>query len=267
MKILCCPVCGKDMLFHEKALRCENGHSFDFAKEGYVNLLRSGKSGDNKGDNKEMARSRRGFLNKGYYSPLADAVGELAEKYSTDGGSVLDICCGEGYYTEQLTRRLNRDFYGFDISKNMVRLAGKRKCGASFFVANIASVPVKTGAVKFAFHLFAPFHAEEFSRILADGGVLVTAIPGKRHLFGLKTALYETPYENDEQPPEAGSLQLIDTVRVRGEITLNTQEEINALFQMTPYYYHTPAAGMCRLEALQTLKTEIEFVLLVYKKL
>ena len=266
MNILCCPVCGKDMLFHEKALQCENGHSFDIAKEGYVNLLRSGKSGDNKGDNKEMAKSRRDFLNKGYYSPLVDAVGECAEKYSSANGVVLDICCGEGYYTEQLTKRLHRDFYGFDISKNMVRLAGKRKC-ASFFVANIAAIPVKTGSVQFAFHLFAPFHTAEFSRILVPGGVLVTAIPGKRHLFGLKAALYDSPYENDEQPPDAGELRLIDSVRVKGEITLNTQEDINALFQMTPYYYHTPAAGMSRLEALQTLSTEIEFVLLVYQKL
>ena len=266
MSILQCPVCGADLLCSDKLERCENGHSFDIAKEGYVNLLRSGKPGDFKGDNKEMARSRRDFLNQGFYSPLAAAIEKCAARYSADGDAVLDICCGEGYYTDWLTKRLRRDFYGFDISKNMVRLAGKRKCGATFFVANIAAIPVKSESVQTAFHLFAPFHAEEFSRILSPGGVLVTAIPGKRHLFGLKAALYETPYENDEQPPKAGNLRLIDTVRVRGEIALSSQEEINALFQMTPYYYHTPAAGMRRLEALQSLDTEIEVVLLVYQK-
>ena len=67
MRILMCPVCSADVSLNEKTLKCENNHCFDFAKEGYVNLLLSGKSGDDKGDNKEMARSRRDFLNKGYY--------------------------------------------------------------------------------------------------------------------------------------------------------------------------------------------------------
>ena len=156
--------------------------------------------------------------------------------------------------------------YGFDISKNMVRLAGKRRCGASFFVANISSIPVKSGSVKLAFHLFAPFHAAEFGRILADDGVLITAVPGKNHLFGLKGVLYNTPYTNDEQPPEADGLTLIDTMRVKSKITLSSQQDINALFKMTPYYYHTPSGGMSRLEALDSLTTEIEFVLLIYKK-
>lgn len=266
MKLLRCPVCGADVSLINKTLKCENNHCFDFAKEGYVNLLLSGKSGDEKGDNKEMARSRRDFLNSGYYAVLADAVGKCVEKYTAKGDSVLDVCCGEGYYTDYISKRYSRDYYGFDISKNMVRLAAKRKCGASFFVANISSIPVKSSSVKLAFHLFAPFHAAEFRRILVDDGVIVTAVPGKYHLYGLKGVLYNTPYTNDEQPPEADGLTLIDTVRAKSIITLNSQQDINALFRMTPYYYHTPSEGMSRLEALETLTTEIEFLLYIYKR-
>ena len=198
MNILKCPVCAGNMNQQEKILRCENNHCFDIAKEGYVNLLSARKSGDTTGDNKAMASSRRDFLNKGYYEPLAQAVCDCLAHYSDDGGSVLDICCGEGYYTAYCAERLERDFYGFDLSKNMVRLAAKRKCGARFFVANIASIPVRDGAVQAAFHLFAPFHVPEFRRILSDGGVIMTAIPGKHHLFGLKQALYDAPYYNDD---------------------------------------------------------------------
>ena len=96
--------------------------------------------------------------------------------------------------------------------------------------------------------------------------MLVTAIPGERHLFGLKQALYDTPYLNDEKAPPTGGLSVADTVRVKSEITLRSREDIDALFRMTPYYYHTPSAGMRRLEALTTLTTEIEFVLLLLKK-
>lgn len=266
MNILQCPVCGGMLTAENRVLRCENNHSFDIAKEGYVNLLISGRAGDSRGDNKEMARSRRDFLNKGYYAPLAQAAADSVKQYTQEGDAVLDICCGEGYYTDYLTKQLARDYYGFDLSKNMVRLAGKRRCGATFFVANIAAIPVQSGTVKLAFHLFAPFHAQEFGRVLADDGVLVSAIPGERHLYGMKQVLYDTPYGNDEKPPQAEGLTLFDTVRVHKTILLPSQEDIGALFQMTPYYYHTPSQGMACLQALSSLETEIDFVLLFYKK-
>ena len=54
--LLCCPVCGGAMRVNSNILSCENRHAFDIAKEGYVNLLRSGKSGDRIGDDKVSAR-------------------------------------------------------------------------------------------------------------------------------------------------------------------------------------------------------------------
>ena len=266
MNILKCPVCGQKLYNENKTWRCANKHSYDIAKEGYVNLLSAHKKGDVIGDNKEMALSRRDFLNKGYYRSLANTVTECLDKYSDDGENVLDICCGEGYYTAFATERLNRSFYGFDLSKNMVRLAAKRKINAEFFVANIASIPVKDSSVKAAFHLFAPFHASEFRRVIADDGVIITAIPGKEHLLGMKEILYDEPYLNDEKEPLADGLKPIERIRVKEEISLNCREDINALFKMTPYYYHTPTDGMNRLSECKKLDTTIDFVLIVYKR-
>ena len=266
MSILICPVCGAPLTETKSNFCCPQNHSFDKAKEGYVNLLLSGKSGDLKGDNKEMARSRRDFLNKGFYSPLAEAVSDCIEKLGTEGDTVLDICCGEGYYTEYASKNNKRNYYGFDISKNMIRLAAKRRCGASFFVANIASIPITDNSVSLAFHLFAPFHEEEFSRVLKQDGTLMTVIPGREHLYGLKKVLYSTPYYNDEQPPQTTVLHRYDTLRVRADLRLENREDISALFRMTPYFYHTPSEGMDRLNRLDVLETEIDFLLLLYKK-
>lgn len=266
MNILICPVCKQELTVDNRIYRCKNNHCFDIAKEGYVNLNPSSKSGDFVGDNKEMANARRGFLNNGYFDVLANAVSGCVQKYSKNGDNVLDICCGEGYYTDFISKSCDRNFYGFDLSKNMVRLAGKRKCNATFFVANIAHIPLKSNSVNFAFHLFAPFHAAEFSRVLAEDGVIVTAVAGQNHLFSLKQVLYDTPYKNDENPPDAGDLILLEKIKVSDTITLNYKEEINSLFKMTPYYYHTPSEGMQKLESLDYLETKVEFVLYVYKK-
>lgn len=263
-----CPVCGAMLQKTGASLRCERGHSFDFAKEGYVNLLTGNhKPGDKTGDSREMARARRAFLEKGYFRPLADALSEMVRAEQKENPAVLDICCGEGYYSEQISRALPCRLLGFDLSKEMVRLAAKRKLDALFFVANLAAVPLPDNSVDVALHLFAPFHEETFARLMKDDGVLLSVVPGKRHLFELKEAVYDTPYENDEQLPQTTLLTLTGTKKVSTKIRLDTPEDIRALFAMTPYAHRTSKEGIARLEALESLETTIAFVIGVYKGL
>lgn len=259
--MLCCPVCGNRLLFSERIARCENGHCFDIAREGYINLLRSSKSGDKIGDDKLSARSRRDFLNKGYYSPLRD---RLVSILSEIHGCVLDICCGEGYYTSAFAHE-GLEVYGFDISREMVRLAAKRG-GGQYFVANMAAIPVAAESFDAATHLFAAFNEQEFCRVLKPGGSLYTVVPGKYHLFGLKQALYDTPYENDEKLPTTDKLTLAGTTKISEVITLTNKEDIDAVFRMTPYYFHTSQKDKDKLLRLEQLETPIEFVIAEYRK-
>ena len=260
--MLCCPVCAKSLTYTDHTARCEHGHSFDIAREGYINLLRGSKSGDKIGDDKYSARSRRDFLNKGYYAPLKDA---LVATFQDKQGTLLDICCGEGYYTSALGENENLDVYGFDIAREMIRLAAKRGRG-TYFVANMASIPVEDAAFDYAVHLFAPFKEEEFFRILKPGGSLYTVVPGKDHLFGLKQALYDTPYHNDEKLPETKYLQLVDTRKITAQILLENSQDIESVFRMTPYYFHTSETDRSKLKAFETLQTPIEFVIAHYQK-
>ena len=261
-ELLRCPVCGGVLSFGEKTAACPRKHSFDLAREGYINLLRSGKSGERMGDSKESARSRRNFLGKGYYCVLRDALTEL---FADRRGTVLDICCGEGYYTSALGENPELHVYGFDLSKEMVRLAARRG-GATCFVANLSSIPVADGSFDWATHLFAPFHEQEFCRVLRSGGRLYSVIPGRRHLWALKETLYEEPYENDEALPDTAVLKLNGTKRIYSEITLASSEDIEEVFRMTPYYYHTSQQDRGKLERLTSLRTEIEFIIGEYEK-
>ena len=267
--MLLCPVCGESLAMDEGGARCAKGHRFDRAREGYLNLLRSNKCGDSTGDPKGQARSRRDFLNRGYYEPLCreleGIVGERVREHAGAGPlCLLDICCGEGYYTSALGAIEGVDAYGFDLGKEMVRLAAKRG-GATYFVANMKSIPVPDGSIDVAMHLFAPFSEREFARVLAQDGSLFTVIPGARHLWGLKETLYDTPYLNDEKLPETSGLTLVDRRKIAAHITLQTPEDIESVFQMTPYYYRTRPADRARLAALQTLETDIEFVIGEYR--
>lgn len=260
--MLICPVCGEKLTVSDKTMRCSNGHSFDIAKDGYVNLLRSSKNGDFIGDDKISARMRRDFLGKGYYSVLKD---ELCRIFSEKRGCVLDICCGEGYYTSALGENSNLNVFGFDIAREMVRLAAKRGKG-TYFVANMANIPIAEGSMDYCTHLFAPFNEAAFAKVLKEGGRLYTVIPGRFHLWGLKQALYDTPYENDEILPQTQQLRLISQRKVTAQITLNSQEDIQAVFRMTPYFFHTSQKDKDKLLVLDALETSIEFVIGEYEK-
>lgn len=261
-----CPVCREALTLSGNSYKCPNAHCFDVAKEGYVNLLRANKAGENIGDNRSMALCRRDILSKGYYSVLSGALCELIPKYKREG-ELLDVCCGEGYYTSRMAQSLpSFHISGFDISKEMVRLAAKRRSTARFFVANMTDIPVPAQSCDVVTHLFAPFCSEEFSRVLKDDGVLFSVVSGEKHLLDLKKILYDTPYVNDEAQPEAKDFRLEEKIKVGGEITLASSEDIMSLLRMTPYYYHTPTDGLNRLSALDSLTTAVEFVIFVYKK-
>ncbi len=264
MEILLCPVCKSELKQQSHSFACEKGHCFDIAKEGYVNLITGSKSGDTTGDNKDMARSRKAFLDKGYFGCLSDALCSIIQGLHPE--SVLDICCGEGYYAQAVSEACHVPLCGFDLSKEMVRLAAKRKCKAEFFVANMASIPIADSSIDCAIHLFAPFCEKEFLRVIKQGGSLISVCPGAKHLWEMKAALYEKPYENEEVSPSLPGFSLCSTLNVSEYITLNSTQDIEALFKMTPYFYHTSAQDKAKLLSLSSLSTFVDFYIRIYRK-
>ena len=267
MSILICPVCGENLSKTEKSYTCTNRHSFDISKSGYVNLLLSKHVGKTvHGDNKLMVQARRNFLEKGSYQPLREALCEAAKKYFS-GNIIVDAGCGEGYYTSAVAKALpDARIYGIDISKTAADSAAKRKDGVTYAAASVFHIPVAENSCDMLITLFAPYCGEEFLRILKHDGVMIMAIPSEYHLWELKQAVYDTPYKNEVKPYALDGFELAENKRISYKITLDSPEDIRSLFSMTPYYYRTGAEQKARLEALQTLETQVDFELLVYRK-
>ena len=267
-----CPKCMRPLTVGERGVAvCSGGHTFDRARDGYYNLLLSNAGGTH-GDNREMLEARRRFLDTGAYLPLANKVAELVSRDFPEGGALLDIGCGEGYYTSIVAACLtdagkSPDVHGFDISKDGVRLTAKRNKSFSLAVASAYKMPIADESFDAAINVFSPLALEETVRILRHGGRFVMAIPDVNHLFGLKSALYATPYKNKPESPELEGLDLIATERVHYTLKLRSAEEINALFMMTPYAYRTKREACEKILSLDTLTTEIEFLLLEYERL
>lgn len=272
MPELTCPVCGGVLHREERSLRCGAGHCYDIARQGYVNLLRSNQSKSKRhGDDKRMVAARTAFLDAGYYAPLRDAVAAAAAEFTASDADVLDAGCGEGYYTAQVLHTLQQQgrtpsVCGVDISRDALICAHRRAPGLTLAVASIAHLPVADASCDLLLNVFAPHDAGEFARVLRPQGVLLRVIPLERHLWELKCAVYDRPYENEVPDPALSGFVLTARQELRGTVTLRSQAEIEALFCMTPYYYKTGARDQAKLRALDTLTTETEFALLIYKK-
>ncbi|MDE6469819.1 MAG: methyltransferase domain-containing protein [Eubacterium sp.] len=252
MSILICPVCGEKLNKTGNSLKCTANHSFDFSKEGYVNLLLGSKNGDKTGDSKESARARHTLLAKGYYNCLKNYLKEKMH------GTVLDICCGEGYYDDY-----DGELYGFDISKEMIRLASKSKKENNYFVANLSSIPIESESVDTALHLFAPFNEKEFSRILKTDGTLYSVVGGENHLWEMKELIYDTPYKNDEEPPKTEKLRLMSKTKITDKVKI-PKEDLKTLFSMTPYFYRTSENNKAKLDHVTELELTVEFIVFEY---
>ncbi len=268
-----CPKCGGSLSLNGSSYLCENRHTYDIARSGYVNFLLSDRMNSKlPGDNKLMVNARKSFLSKGYYGKLMENFCNTVKKYAPEGAVILDAGCGEGYYTVNMAKAVADSFImGTDISKTAVDAAARRGKSEScvnllFSVSSVFGLPVKSESCDMLTTLFAPYCDEEFKRVLKKGGIMIMVIPSERHLIQLKEAVYDNPYLNEVKDFQLEGFTLAEHINVTDKISLDSTEDILNLFSMTPYYYKTGEEGHRKLSQLTSLETEIGFEILVYSK-
>ena len=273
MSLFRCPICGAPLTRESNRYLCPNRHSYDISKEGYTHLLPPNqKHSAAPGDDKGMAAARRDFLSKGYYGPLLNALCQQILSRTHNTPVLLDTGYGEGYYTAGIYQTLlaagkSPRMAGTDISKFILRHAAKREKGIEFAVASSYHLPVPDESVDILLNCFSPLALDEFLRVLKPDGTFLYVVPAAEHLWELKQVLYDQPYPNEEKETPYDGFSYEAIVPVDAMIHLESQADIHALFQMTPYYWKTPKAGAERLAALDTLDCQISFRIHIFKKL
>lgn len=270
-----CPVCKKKLKRLDNILHCQNGHSFDIARKGYVNLLTTAKRNPkNSGDNAEMVKARTSFLDKGYYLPLAEKIAQTAYKhlYGKKQPMIIDSGCGEGFYTCVYAKALpDAKIFGIDISKSaishcMTRVHTSDITNCEFAVASSFELPFIKESADMVISTFAPVSNDEYARVLNKGGKLIVVSPSARHLFELKSAAYDKPYENKPNIYGLNKFEKTDEQIFEYKQTVTSTQDILDLFSMTPYLYKTSAEGVQRLRALDSLEVTCGFCIQVYTK-
>ena len=278
--ILQCPVCRTPLLLSADGYQCSKNHTFDAARQGYVNfLLAHKKHSKEPGDSPEMIRSRRRFLDLGLYDRISDGINEAVAGNLPEPGkerpfNILDAGCGEGFYLKRLKEFLAerpgaREYYGVDISKFAVRQATKRDRTMSWFVASIIDLPFAQSSLNVVLNVFSPADFPEFSRVLGEAGVLVIVSPGPRHLNGLREIIYPNAREHSPSTVTDEAKQffsLSSETRITSPLELTGREAIMDLLAMTPYYWNIDLKTKARVEALNALALDVDVDIRVFKK-
>ena len=263
---LLCPICGEDLIRQDRRYVCGKNHSFDIARQGHVNLLPvQNKRSLNPGDTAQQVMSRRAFLDGGFYAPIREALCDLAKDHGC-AGPILDVGCGEGYYSAELAKVLDADLLGLDISKEAVRYAAGRYKHAAWICASAAHLPVKDGSVGLLTSLFALTVPEEFRRVLRTDGAYIQVLAAEDHLLGLKNIIYpELHHKEKFTTPELPGFRLAASRKVQFTFTVEG-EQVQNLLSMTPHVYRIGKAGADRLRQTQTLTDTASVVLNLYVK-
>ncbi|EMC7872956.1 putative RNA methyltransferase [Acinetobacter baumannii] len=263
---LMCPVCRQRLELVSTTWRCEQGHSYDIAKQGYVNLhVVQHKHSKNPGDTPESVDARRAFLQGGYYQPLQQAVVHLLKDLKAK--MVLDIGCGEGYYTSAM-QQVVEQCIGVDIAKNAVQRAAKLNDKVTWVVGTGATLPVIDQSMDVCTSLFSPIPQTEILRVLKDDGYLIVVTPATDHLYAMREALFE---QVNPHTPQKFVEQLQDLFELKEQQVIDAplvldQQALKNLIAMTPYAYKASPERRMQLEQKAHLQVTASFQIYLFQK-
>ena len=261
-----CPICQENLTLVEGSLKCNNRHSFDLAKFGYVNLAPQIKQSANY--DKENFQNRQQILEAGFYQAILDAISDLLAS-SENTETILDIGCGEGFYSRKLQENHpDKTFYAFDISKDSVQIAAKSEpnWAVNWFVGDLARLPIKDASMDILLDIFSPANYGEFRRVLSKDGILIKVIPTENHLKEIRQKaqdqLTKMDYSNQDIKNHFQEHFTILSSQTASLTKTITADQLQALLSMTPLLFHV---DQTKIDWSQVTEITIEAEILVGK--
>ncbi|MHA7304180.1 putative RNA methyltransferase [Arthrobacter sp. TMN-49] len=267
VEALLCPHCGLAFVAPQadaNSIVCVEGHSFDIARQGYLNLL-TGQGTKFLPDTAAMVQARDAFLDAGHYQDLSSALArqvDAALPPATHGALLVDAGTGTGYYLQQILATLaavpagtgaetpalgdsgarSLDAVGLDISKFALRRAARRNPQAVNIVWDLwRALPLGANTADVVLVIFAPRNASEFARILKPGGSLIVVTPLPGHLAEIAKVAGLLAIQDDKEAALGHSLSshfsLVSSQEVQCPLALSPAD-IGNVALMGPAGHH-----------------------------
>lgn len=242
--LLQCPLCEAGLALTEpNSVACPQGHTFDLARTGYLNLLPSRK-GDQK-YTKALFEARSAVYQRGLYEGVVQPIAEAAAGWAKEQGAreirILDLGCGEGSHLWNVASQIAGGSIevlavGVDIAKEGIQVAARNYPGPLWCVGDLAKAPFAPGQFHVLLNIFSPANYREFARLMAPEGLVIKVVPGERYLEEVRLALHGEGAEAGEGDAAflfAQHFAEVSTVEVQYRAAVDAND-LPALVEMTP---------------------------------
>ncbi|MEI3607290.1 methyltransferase domain-containing protein [Pseudogracilibacillus sp. SE30717A] len=272
-----CPICNSSMkVFELKSLICLNNHTFDFTKQGYINLtthmVKTKYS-------KDLFEARRKLIvEDSFFKPLSAAIAEMINKHATkkEALSLIDMGCGEGSHLSNISDIIRSEYnkittgVGIDLSKEGILVAAKNYTNKIWAVADLANTPFQDKQFDIILNILSPSNYEEFNRLLKADGLVVKVVPQSGYLKELRAVIFGKPekqsYSNVDTVERFNeNFQLVDSSRLCYTVTLDNPS-IQTLVQMTPLSWSSTAGQVTSFLKADSAEITVDLELLIGKK-
>ena len=241
--LLACPVCAGTLSLEPGAARCRQGHAFDVARQGYVNLLRA--APPENADTAEMVAARARVLDAGVFEAVDEAVARRLRGVRT----ILDAGGGTGQHLARLLDGLpDARGVSLDVSVAAARRAARAHPRAASVVADVwGTLPLLSRRFDAVTCVFAPRNLREFARALGDGGLLVVVTPEPEHLASVRERYGLLGIEPDKDDrllrAASGLFESVGRQRVSSEVAAS-EGLVRDLVAMGPNAFHGVPEGV-----------------------
>ncbi|MGM7723872.1 putative RNA methyltransferase [Metabacillus sp. Hm71] len=243
LEVFRCPYCKNSFRAVDlKSLKCPNNHTFDFAKQGYVNMMIRPSISHY---NKALFEARQKMIMESHlYSLLHKEISNLIKEHLGESSSpslILDAGCGEGSHLQKIieeARNSSITGIGLDISKEGILMAAKKYKKLIWLVGDVANAPFVDQSFQINLNILSPLNYTEFKRLLAPNGLVMKVVPRSSYLKELREALFNDTekkvYHNDDTVYLFKKhFQLKDVISLRYTKKLE-QTELEHFVQMSP---------------------------------
>ena len=237
---LICPHCASTITVSEEGrISCDNNHSFDVAKQGYVNMLTHAVQSMY---TKELFTSRKQVLESGLYDEVQRALASTIAR----GAVVLDTGCGEGTHLARICEQAEAFGIGIDLAKEGIIEAARHYKEQAWIVGDLAKSPFPAATFDAIFNILSPANYDEFKRLLKPGGRVVKVVPAENYLAELRQQLFadseKESYSNAQTVARfCEAFEHVAEQRVTTTMAL-TPELVPHLLKMTPMGWHRDEA-------------------------
>ncbi|WP_430308981.1 putative RNA methyltransferase [Rummeliibacillus pycnus] len=246
--IFACPVCHEEMTVTEQCVvTCKNRHTFDIAKQGYVNFMTHPATSMY---GKDLFDARKEIIESGIYAPMHENVVELLKTFGQNL-TILDTGCGEGSHLAMIKKQFEEITTniivgaGIDIAKEGIIAAGRNYEDLIWCVGDLAKSPFQESSFDVILNILSPANYSEFERLLKPNGVVVKVVPQSGYLRQLRELFYadsdKESYSNDRTVERFKEhFSDVEVKRITQTVTI-APEMVSMLIYMTPMGWHQTA--------------------------